>query len=293
MEKRSEGQRIYGDEIFFNFIEIAYSEIDQRGDLVRQIKNRELDGFVTKGVFNAEEVEQMKAFLAQMPQEEFMPTPSGKIFPAPFATITDVEERLDDYYEKLGLFDRYKNQYPAIQNLSNKLDQFFKKVAADYSVSIPENKIKNKEVAPGTFRLFYPEMGGLHVHCGNLFQAQSMFYYSLIRNDIDMDDQLSYFVVLQQSEKGGELTIYDMLWDAVKRKESPENNEFVIDDKDNNIYLKDVKSFAVKPMPGDILVFSGGPIWHRVEDIKGTQPRITFGGFLNFSKNDTELYYWS
>jgi len=30
-----------------------------------------------------------------------------------------------------------------------------------------------------------------------------------------------------------------------------------------------------------------------VEDIKGESPRITFGGFLNFSKNNDELYYWS
>ena len=108
-----------------------------------------------------------------------------------------------------------------------------------------------------------------------------------------MNDQLSYFLVLQESEKGGELSIYDMLWDQVKRKENPENNEFVIDDKDNHIYLKDVESFAVKPKPGDILIFSGGPIWHRVEDIKGSIPRITFGGFLNFSKDNKELYYWS
>ena len=108
-----------------------------------------------------------------------------------------------------------------------------------------------------------------------------------------MDDQLSYFLVLQQSEAGGELTIYDMLWDTVKRKESPENNDFVIDDNDNPIYVDQVRSFAVKPQPGDILVFSGGPIWHRVEDIKGASPRITFGGFLNFSKNQKELFYWS
>lgn len=293
MQNTTNTARIYGDEIFFNFIEVPFEELEQRGDLVGQIKSRELDGFITKNVFTAAEVNDMKNFLSNLNESEFMPTPSGKMLPAPFAIITNTAERLEAYYEKLSLFDKHKETNSSIGNLACKLDSFFKSAAKNYRVSIPLNKVKDKEVAPGTFRMFYPNMGGLHVHCGNLFQAQSMFYYSLIKNDINMDDQLSYFVVLQQPDAGGELTIYDMLWDKVKRKESPENNEFVIDDNDKPIYVKDVRSFAVKPQPGDILVFSGGPIWHRVEDIKGTIPRITFGGFLNFSNDNKEVYYWS
>jgi hypothetical protein len=84
-----------------------------------------------------------------------------------------------------------------------------------------------------------------------------------------------------------------MTWKDVIGKATPTENESVIDAKGNTIYLKDVRQFTVKPLPGDILVFSGGPIWHRVENIKGDTPRITFGGFLNFSKDEKELFYWS
>jgi hypothetical protein len=286
-------ERIFGKELFFNFKEFDYADIQNHGDLIHQIKSNQLDGFIMKDVFGAEEVAQLKSFLGTLTEADLMPTPSGKIFPSPFATITDTGERLDSYYSKLARFDGYKKENNAVRVLSEKLNDFFVQVGKNYKVSIPYNKIRDKEVAPGTFRLFYPNMGGLHVHCGNLFQAQSMFFYSLIKNDIDMNDQLSYFVVLQQSEVGGELTIYDMIWDNVKRKESPENNEFVIDDEGKHIYVNTLKSFDIKPKPGDILVFSGGPIWHRVEDIKGQSPRITFGGFLNFSKDNKELYYWS
>jgi hypothetical protein len=286
--------RVYGEEIFFKFIEVPFSEVESNGDLVSRIKTNDIAGFIVKNVFTAAEIDFLKGFLkSTMKEEDFMPTPTGKIFPAPFAVISDQEAQLALYYEKLTRFNTYKDSIPELKAFNTKLDKFFKLVASNYKVTVPVNKIKDKEVAPGTFRMFYPGKGGLHVHCGNLFQAQSMFYYSLIKNDIDMDDQLSYFVVLQQSEKGGELTIYDMLWDKVKRKESPENNEFVIDDEGNHIYVDKIKSFAVRPEPGDILIFSGGPIWHRVEDIKGENPRITFGGFLNFSKNEEELYYWS
>lgn len=285
--------RIFGEDIFFNFKEFEYSDIHLHGDLVHQIKTNQIEGFIMKNVFAAEEIDQLKLFLGTLTDADLMPTPSGKIFPSPFAIITDTGERLDSYYAKLARFDKYKSENNAVRVMSERLNDFFVQVGKNYKVSIPYNKIKDKEVAPGTFRLFYPNMGGLHVHCGNLFQAQSMFFYSLIKNDIDMDDQLSYFIVLQQSEIGGELAIYDMLWDKVKRKESPENNEFVIDDEGNHIYVNTLKKFDVKPKPGDILVFSGGPIWHRVEDIKGESPRITFGGFLNFSKDEKELFYWS
>lgn len=287
-------ERVYGNEVFFDFIEVSFNEMEEHGNLASRIKSNDIAGFIMTNVFTPQEVEGLKTFLLKnMKEEEFMPTPSGKIFPAPFAVISDVENQLQFYYDKLEQFDAYKNNNTFVKILTQKLDTFFKSIAKDYRVSIPINKIKEKEVAPGTFRIFHPNKGGLHVHCGNLFQAQSMFYYSLIKNDIDMNDQLSYFVVLQQSEQGGELTIYDMLWKNVKHKESPENNEFVIDNKGNRLYVDTLKSFAVKPKAGDILVFSGGPIWHRVEDIKGENPRITFGGFLNFSKDNKALYYWS
>lgn len=289
----NEIHRIYGEEIFFNFQEYNYSEIDQCSHLVKDLKAGNLDGFIMKNVFQPSEVEAVKSFLSTMHEDDLMPTPSGKIFPSPFAIITDTAERLDSYYSQLAKLDVCSQNYLPVATLLNRLARFFVEVGSDFKVSIPINKVKGKAVAPGTFRMFYPSMGGLHVHCGNLFQAQSMFFYSLIKNDIEMDGQLSYFVVLQQSESGGELTLYDMLWENVKRKESPENNEFVIDDAGNKIYVDALKSFAVKPQPGDILVFSGGPIWHRVENITGLSPRITFGGFLNFSKDGEELFYWS
>lgn len=285
--------RIFGNEIFFNFKEYEYADIHLHGDLVQQIKKQTLDGFIMKNVFSEEEINTVKSNLNMLTDVELMPTPSGKIFPSPFAIITNEGERLDSYYSSLAQFDAFKAANTSVGILVDRLHRFFVSVGANYKVSIPYNRVKDKAVAPGTFRFFYPGMGGLHVHCGNLFQAQSMFFYSLIKNNIDMDGQLSYFIVLQQSEEGGELTIYDMLWDKVKRKESPENNEFVIDDQGHSIYVDTLKSFAVKPKPGDILVFSGGPIWHRVEDIKGQSPRMTFGGFLNFSKDEKELYYWS
>jgi hypothetical protein len=41
------------------------------------------------------------------------------------------------------------------------------------------------------------------------------------------------------------------------------------------------------------VIFRGGPIWHRVEDIHGPLSRITFGGFLNITEDGKGIRYYS
>ena len=293
MEVVKESEVIYGNEIFFNFIEFPYTDIDQHGGLIASIKNHQVDGCVIRDIFSEAEIDEVKQIILSLPEEQLMITSSGKLFPAPFATVSNSDDMLRLYFDKLDLLYSLAQKHPVVKAMLTRVEKVFREVGKNYEVSIPVNKIRKAHVAPGNFRMFMPDWGGLHVHCGNLFQVQSEHYYSLIENDIDKNDQLSYFVVMQNSESGGELTIYDMLWDNVKSKASPEENNYVIDEAGRDLYLKDVRSFSVRPKVGDILIFAGGPIWHRVENIKGTIPRITFGGFLNFSKDEKELFYWS
>lgn len=289
----TETSTIKGDEIFFNFIEIPVENISESGDLIRKLRSGEIHGFVLKNLFSQQEIKDILSAIEAPVAENAMVTPYGKMYPTPFATITNSEDKLDNYYRALDNIHGLMDHVPALKLVRDRIEHFFKSVAQNYEVSVPINKIKGKPVSEGTYRIFYKEKGGLFVHCGNLFQQQAQYYYSLLANDIDLDDQLSFFVNLQNSEAGGELTIYDMLWKDVVGKATPEENDSVIDAKGNTIYLKDVRQFIVKPLPGDILVFSGGPIWHRVENIKGDTPRITYGGFVNFSNNEKELFYWS
>jgi hypothetical protein len=284
---------IKGKNIFFNFIEVPIEKLSESGHLVKQVKSKEIDGFVVRNVLSAQEVNDVLAALQKPLDELALATPSGKNFPAPFAIMTDSGERLDAYFKSLDTLNEWKTCNPALKLVHDRMDIFFKSVGKDYEVSIPINKIKGQHVSAGCYRQFFKGKGGLYVHCGNLFQQQTEHYYSLLVNDIDMNDQLSFFLKLQNSEEGGELTIYDMLWEDFVAKSSQAENETVIDAKGNTIYLKDVEQFTVQPLAGDVLIFAGGPIWHRVEDIRGDTSRITYGGFLNFSKNEKELFYWA
>ena len=284
---------ITGERIFFNFIEVQFDKLSESGDLIKKLKTGDIHGFVLKNLFSKQEIADILQAIEKPLEVGAMNTPSGKMFPAPFAIITNSGERLDAYYESIKTIHDLMDQVPAVKLVRDRVEHFFRSVAKDYQVSVPINKVKGIPVSEGCFRVFYKDRGGLFVHCGNLFQQQSEYYYSLLSNDIDMNDQLSFFFNLQNTEIGGELTIYDMLWKNVIGKATPDENDSVIDAKGNTIYLKDVEQFTVKPQPGDILVFAGGPIWHRVENIKGDTPRITYGGFVNFSNDGKEIFYWS
>jgi hypothetical protein len=293
MEVSDQTSTISGQDIFFNFIEVPFDKLSESGDLIKKIKDNEVQGFVLKNLFSEQEIAGILKAIEVPLEEKAMPTPSGKMFPAPFAIVTNSGERLDAYYEGIDTIHALMDREPMVNLVRDRIASFFRAVGGNYKVSVPINKKKGLPVSEGSFRLFTKDKGGLFVHCGNLFQQQSEFYYSLLENDIDMNDQLSFFFCLQNTEIGGELTIYDMLWRDVKRKAAPEENNSVIDGNGDTIYLKDLPQFIVKPLPGDILVFSGGPIWHRVENIKGDTPRITYGGFVNFSNDGKEIFYWS
>jgi hypothetical protein len=44
---------------------------------------------------------------------------------------------------------------------------------------------------------------------------------------------------------------------------------------------------------GDLLVFAGGELWHRVSKVEGSLTRYSLGGFMGFSHDGSRLYVWS
>ena len=100
--------------------------------------------------------------------------------------------------------------------------------------------------------------------------------------------------MLQPSDKGGELTLYNLRWNDVKIRLS--GDTVLVDEKGKKYDLlnkKQVPRISIAPQAGDMIVFSGGQIWHKVEFVKGTTNRITLGGFLSFTKDEKGLYIWS
>lgn len=280
-------------EVNYNRGDVKFSLVeetldDARGSqLMMKLRSGEIDGFVVKSALSEELIERVHHRLGLVDRVNFLNTNTGQIFPSPFATVSDANEKLENYIAENTLLKSME-----WDGLFETIDTLFNDIGQPYAVRPPLLKEYEQPVVPATFRFFTPEKGGLYVHCGRLFQNQSPMFYEVVES-MSQDLQLSFFFVLQNPLEGGELTLYDMLWDRVNGKDCPENNEFVLDRDGNKVFLHAVNSVEVRPSVGDLLIFNGGAIWHRVEEIKGDISRITLGGFMNFSPDGKTCFYWS
>ena len=57
--------------------------------------------------------------------------------------------------------------------------------------------------------------------------------------------------------------------------------------------MENYEQMAVKPKAGSLMIFDDSRILHRVSTVKGSRRRITIGGFVAFSQNRKQVYYWS
>ncbi|MFT6708882.1 MAG: hypothetical protein ACJATF_003746, partial [Flavobacteriales bacterium] len=91
-----------------------------------------------------------------------------------------------------------------------------------------------------------------------------------------------------------ELNFYNLFLEDSKYKTDAAENKF-IKHADGVIDIDDEKlrRVSINYEEGDMFVFSGGRIWHRVEHVKGKTTRITLGGFIGKSKIDEGYKFWA
>ena len=246
-------------DVKFNFKEFDVNSPELPADLLKQVHEGNLEGFIIENVLSEEEVKKANDILENLPRELYLDTNTGDIFPNPFATLSHSLEKYDDYIKKLKEFDKLDLKF-VTENLQKALE----KVGESYEIDKPKLVDGLGKAVPTTLRHFYPNKGGLFVHCGYYFQENSPKYYEIVE-PMKKEGQLSYFLVLQRPETGGQLTLYDMVWEKVNGKTNFTDNDHVLDKKGNRIDLDNVKKTYYDPKPGSLLVFYGGRIWHRVE----------------------------
>jgi hypothetical protein len=279
-------------------IDIQASDLESYKDGIDEITNREVDCFIIRKVFSQEQVNLLVKNYEKVPAEEKSSFNTGMItYPAPFVIA---DQKAADSSDVLKEFH---------ENAERFWSDFSAKFQVDFVAEILEtlNKIGGGRITkapkgfkdcgiynPATFKHLIPGEGEFKAHCGNYFHKEFPSFYTHMGEISMIEDQMSYFVMLEPADSGGELTMYGVEWEEAEVRDK--DNTTLRTKKGKAIDLLDTKNVfrtQLNPEPGDMIVFAGGRIWHRVEVASGKKPRYTIGGFLTRSKNDKELFVWS
>ena len=110
--------------------------------------------------------------------------------------------------------------------------------------------------------------------------------YATVVSNLDTTISLSFFVVLQAPDGGGELVVHGV----THEDEIPFLPNRMPDAKAIQTRYK-FEKFDLAA--GDAIVFGAGKFYHHVEPVSGTRPRVTLGGFVAFDRPREKVVYWN
>lgn len=274
----------------FKILEKGQSQLYNNG--LKEMQSGVFDGLIIKNVLNEADCARIIDFVEKNYAPHFFEDPLVKLFPLGFAAIAQIKE--EEIIEERLKFNTkmllHQNQFFGVEIIKNIISAL-KPLASGLNVSVAS--VLNGHAAPTQYRRLKQSTEGFPIHCGNAFEKLSPSFYAHLRKTVETTDQLSYYIVLQNTEKGGELTLYNQKW---SEEQSMRNqHEFNLDNVQvfNSLEISTQNKMSLRPEVGDMLVYEGGNIWHKVEPILGNGDRITLGGFIGFNTHQNEVYIWS
>lgn len=286
---------IYNEQLF-SFVTVHPNQISNP-NLVTDLLNEKITGILIKGFLDSNENQQLlDAFNSIAQTEKTIINDGFTSYPLSFAQFTQKHLQgtinINEYIQ-IAHKSRIELANRAGFDIVDKLCAYLHTVN-DFSIIGPIEHTESKQpLVAFNVRELFPERGELIAHCENLFFTEFPQFFQWLQLMDVKENKLSYFITLQESEEGGELCCFDLNWAEVKQRDNP----FTLRDALNNeINLNDnskVKRHFIKPSAGDLLLFAGGNVWHRVEKVKGTKSRITLGGFIAETNTKGKYYIWS
>ena len=237
-----------------------------------------LDGILIKNVFSTKEIETAREHIESL-SSEFEQTMFGERLGL---SITQAKNDLNEYFQKASNFRFQLNKIFA-NEFEIRLFNVFNHLHSLKNIKLLERK--NDEICiPGQIRIMHPGKGALKAHTGNEVFERCQVYNNLkeIKKDVDT---LSYFIVIDKPEKGGELILYDFLREQTTLSMKQDYYSCQLDN-----FLDNFRKQYISPEIGDMVIFNGGRIWHKVADFNGEKNRITVGGFLVYSQDNQTIY---
>lgn len=257
----------------------------QRRAIVLDIMNQRVDGMTVRGVFTPEEAARAVDALPQHRDHE-TPVVFGTVLARPLmqsGMSRDRTQHLDDA-------DRFRGEFHEMFGFDPhaRLAELFSTLSGGLPLTAPVED--GRAYNPGQIRIMEPDGGGLAAHAGNEFLISNKEGSAdHLWETTDALDHMSYFVVLQRPDRGGELSVYDKLWEDPREQGDGPSVPLTHDAS----YFDDLPHITIDPDPGDLVVFRGGRRWHRVEPVFGDRPRLTYGGFAAPSHDRRAIHCWA
>ncbi len=287
------------------FITIDYKDmVASHGDALWDLYTSKKHGFLIKNFLNEAELRGMQKFAIENQSREVAKTEVGYTYPMIFQEFSLRNQALtgdqlkvasDKYFERNMNFNHSEVQEMEF-NLYEKVNEFFTAIAGGRKAIVPSGVDGVGQYLFGNFRHLHPNGGLMSVHCGNFFGTKFELIYKHLCEEIKVVNQMSYFIMVQKPEVGGQLSVFNLRWIPGQDKEKLSEDEVVILSDKSKINIDKhpmIKRIDMVPEPGDMILFQGGNIWHRVAKVFGAKERITFGGFMGVKKDDSAFYYWT
>lgn len=259
-------------------------DVDGLGDLpdaISAIYEGSIDGLTIRNVFSADEVAEAVRRL-EGHRDEFVDHGHVAMFGTAIVGSDDERSLYHRTAPKMtadleGLFPR---------GFADRIERVLGQVGRHRPVRVPDDGPERPYV-PATARILPPAGGVINAHTANEF-CNVWPAYDHLRRTARMWNSLSYFITAQAPDAGGGLMLYDLVWDDTP----PDVLELAMS-PERDARLARFDGRVIRPGAGDMVLFTGGRIWHRVTPVEGTVPRITIGGFVAESADGAEVFYWS
>jgi len=279
----------------FKFVILTLEDFLTKSDALEEIRNNQPAGIIIKNFFTVDECVTLKEnYKKKTNNKSELPLNQGYTYPTVFAhqlrNTGGDSKKATEYFQ---FCSTYKNTFGDEFGIDapKRFAELFERGGGGRTVAVmPSPDFKN--VYPAcSFRDLSTGVGEMTLHCGLFFYDLVPNIYEHVLKVVEKGDQLSFFTVLQKPEIGGELTIFDVSWEEAEKR----INDLELESKEGSTMRigQDIDSFQVDIAIGDLLIFNGGRIWHRIEIVQGNVNRITLGGFIGFSANKNEIYFWS
>lgn len=267
------------------WLDVDASDVDERPDLVNDILAQEIDGVTVRAVYSPEEM-QLAANRVPGLRDHETPVVFGSTLGRPLmqsGMSEDRSEHVDDAQRHRQVYTDLFGDDPF-----ERVAGIMQRMAGGRPVIAPTED--GRPYNPGQIRIMEPDGGGLPAHAGNEFLiANEKGSASHLWETTDALDHLSYFLMVQEADDGGELSVYDLLWADPR----VDGEDVVVPLTHDGTDFDERAHLSICPRPGDLVVFRGGRRWHRVEPVFGSRARITYGGFAAPSRDGDAIHCWS